>query len=111
MTKRPKLFGFGVSVVRNTENPIFTEIYFGVSVKNLFRSFTGTAGSTRNVRLPSLHSTEYFEKLGKRKKGASKRGRPRKGESADQPPAAAAKRLRKEFGFTQPQLQVGGMDQ
>ena len=52
---------------------------------------------------------EYFEKLSKRKKGA-KRGRPRKGESANQPPAAAAKRLRKEFGFTQPQLQIVAKD-
>ena len=34
---------YSVSVFRwcrITENPIFTEIYFGVSVKNLFRSFT-----------------------------------------------------------------------
>ena len=52
---------------------------------------------------------EYFEKLSKRRKGA-KRGRPRKGESANQPPAAAAKRLRKEFGFTQPQLQIVAND-
>ena len=52
---------------------------------------------------------EYFEKLSKRKKGA-KRGRPRKGQSTNQPPAAAAKRLRKEFGFTQPQLQIVAND-
>ena len=61
------------------------------------------------VITPQQLFPEYFEKLSKRKKGA-KRGRPRKGESAHQPPAAAAKRLRKEFGFTQPQLQIVAKD-